>query len=477
MHLQRKFLNFDITGVLGSGSYGDVLSAVDKITGMDVAIKFAKKDVDQWKNSFEPKIQLILDHENICKLYGCISTSRNLVLVLELVRGIDLHKYIRRNGRLSETHARSLFVQMLYGVDYLHSHSIVHRDLKLENIMISGESVKICDFGLSAFYDRSSVLKDYCGTPQCAPPEIMRGIPYVGPEVDIWCLGVILYAMVHGRLPFEDADISLMGRNAILSKMKIDGSLSDELKDLIRRIIEPDRSMRIEIDQIMKHPWINVTREDHRKRIIFIDGKVIERLIEIGFRKEDVLNNITDKNSREYSAYCLVNRKLLSGNLLLVPGEVCLCRPYSIVDLSFMVDEKAAQTHQRRTWRHEILRGMKPIRGGCFLPFLWNRRKMYAVKRDINLSLEMSRILIERSLSAFPKVTFRKKSGYTVHHSNGLLVKIELSEKIPFTTCTLTLAEGSKIEFIDFVVNFILFVSQDGEKDAAINWKGQVFRD
>lgn len=463
MYLQKKFLNFDITGLLGSGSYGDVVLATDNITGMKVAIKFIRKDSDRWKHSLELKIQQILSHRSVCKLYGHINTSRNLVLVLELARGVDLHKYIRRNGKLEESHARTLFIQILHGVDYLHTHSIVHRDLKLENIIADGETVKICDFGLSTFYERSSVLRDYCGTPQCAPPEIMRGIPYVGPEIDIWCLGIILYAMVHGRLPFEEEEIGLSSRHAIISRMSVDESLSNELKDLIRRIIEPDKSIRIEMDELMRHPWVNATREDHRKSIVFIDDNVIESLVEIGFKKEDVLRNIPDKNSKEYSAYCLVSKNPLSGYQV-VPGNIQSCHPYNIIDLNFLIDEKTISNHQRRMWKHEILRGMSPVRDGCLLSLLWGKRKMYLVKRDINLNLKMSKSLVERSLATFPRITFRKKSGYVVHHSSGLVVSMKLTERLPFTACTFILTGGNKIEFVNFVVDFIRFSSQESKE-------------
>ncbi|KAG5860573.1 serine/threonine kinase [Encephalitozoon hellem] len=466
MYLQKKFLNFNITGLLGSGSYGDVVSAIDSITSMKVAIKFIRKDADRWKHGLEPKIQQILNHKNICKLYGYINTSRNLVLVLELVNGMDLHKYIRRYGKLEEDHARALFVQILHGVDYLHTHSIVHRDLKLENIIVHEETAKICDFGLSTFYDRHSVLKDYCGTPQCAPPEIMRGIPYIGPEVDVWCLGIILYAMVHGKLPFESEEIGLSSRHEIISKVEIDESLSNELKDLIRKIIEPDKSMRIGMDQLMRHPWVGTTRENHRKSIVFVDYNVIERLVEIGFKKEEVLRNIPDRSSKEYSAYCLVSRSpsSLSRHHLTAPGSIQQCRPYNIVDLNFITDEETISNHQRRMWKHEILRGMSSVRDGCLFSLLWSRRKIYLVNKDMNLSLAISRSLIESSLATFPKITFRKKSRYVVRHTSGLVVNLELTEKHPFTTCTFTLVGGNKIEFVNFVMDFIGFTSQENKE-------------
>lgn len=467
MCLPTSFLNFNVTGLLGSGTYGDVVSAVDTVTGMDVAIKLPKKGAEG-PRCLEAAIQSVLDHENICKLYECVDAPRGCVLVLELVRGVDLHKYLRRSGRLDEARARMLFVQVAHAVDYLHTHSIVHRDLKLENIMVAGGVAKICDFGLATFYDRTSVLRDYCGTPRCAPPEIMNGVPYIGPEVDVWCLGVILYAMVHGALPFEDGDTRLPSRRAIVSKVRVDGSLTSALKDLLARTLEPDKSTRIGMDQLLMHPWMGTAKHTRKRALAFVDKGVVDGVVAMGFAREDVLRNIPDTCSKEHSAYCLVRRKLQSGHRLLVPGAQP--RPCNVVGLDFMADRQSLYDHRKRAEKHEVLRGMSPARQSCWIPFLPGWRRAYSVRRDMALGLKQAEALVEYVLATFPKATFRasgSKPKYVVSHANGLEICIELSCKAPFTACSFKLAGGSKAEFADFVVEFIRAADAGDEHEAA----------
>lgn len=464
MYVPKRFFNFDIVGVLGSGSYGSVLAAVDYITGTDVAIKFVKKEkaLDGHKFTFEPKIQSVLDHRNICKLYGCLDVSDSLVLILEHVKGIDLHRYLKRHGRMDEEHARTLFIQILDAVDYLHTHSIVHRDLKLENVIVEdGGNVKICDFGLSTLYDKYSVLRDYCGTPQCAPPEIMNGIPYVGPEVDVWCLGVILYAMVHGRLPFEQKDGRSLNKHIVHAKMTVDEMLSSDLRDLIRRLIEPKRTMRIGMDEIARHPWVDVVRTRHRQAIVFVDSSVVGAVAEMEFRREDILKNIIDKESKESAVYSLVERKISLGYR---PGGLCRIIPHHVcdlVDLDFVQNLGSSREHGRKMEIHKILQAMGPVRRrGCLAFLFWGRRRMFVVKRDLNARMEESRTIVERCLLGLQKTAFQRGPKYVVRHPNSVEVVIELVENTPFTTCRFLLASGDRLEFAEFVVDFIHLANQ-----------------
>lgn len=465
MYLPKRFLNFDLGGILGSGSYGKVLAAVDYITGTRVAIKFVRKGqaaIEQ-KTNFEAKIQSLLDHRNICKLYEAISTPKNLVLILELVNGVDLHRYLRKHGRVDEQQARSFFLQMVDAIDYLHAHSIVHRDLKIENVIVeNGGNIKICDFGLSTFYDSSSFLEEYCGTPQCAPPEIINGIPYVGPEVDIWCLGIILYAMVHGRLPFEDESTKSLNRSIFQAKMGMDESLSCELRDLLRKLIEPKRTMRIGMGEIMRHPWVNVTRKEHRRRVIFMDSMITEKIAEMDFKRDFALENVCNTASMEAAVYSLVMRKLstrwYSGTL----GIITPHYSRDVVDLGFVNSSELRYGHRREMEKYRILKSIASIgRGGCF-PFLfWRRRHALVLKKDMNASLKESKGILERCLLRFPKISFKKGSRYLVHHTSGLEVSIELLENNLLTSCCFTLLNGDKLEFVDFIVDFTRLANQD----------------
>lgn len=126
---------------------------------------------------------------------------------MEYAAGGDLFDYILKRGVLAEHESRLLFRQIAMAVYYCHKHQICHRDLKLENILLDQNcNAKIADFGLSNIFDDRRLLKTFCGSPLYASPEIVRGIPYCGPEVDCWCLGVLLYALVYSAMPFDGSN-------------------------------------------------------------------------------------------------------------------------------------------------------------------------------------------------------------------------------------------------------------------------------
>lgn len=142
--------------------------------------------------------------------YEVISTPTHIIIVLEYVGG-ELFDFIVNNGRMAEPRARLLFQQLISGVDYSHRLKIVHRDLKPENVLLDEElNVKIADFGLSNVVTDGEFLQTSCGSPNYAAPEVIRGLRYTGPEVDVWSCGVILYVMLCGRLPFEDPEVNVL---------------------------------------------------------------------------------------------------------------------------------------------------------------------------------------------------------------------------------------------------------------------------
>lgn len=142
--------------------------------------------------------------------YEVISTERHIIIVLEYVGG-ELFDFIVNNGRMAEPQARRLFQQLISGVDYSHRLKIVHRDLKPENVLLDEEhNVKIADFGLSNIVTDGEFLDTSCGSPNYAAPEVIRGLRYTGPEIDVWSCGVILYVMLCGRLPFEDPEVAVL---------------------------------------------------------------------------------------------------------------------------------------------------------------------------------------------------------------------------------------------------------------------------
>jgi serine/threonine protein kinase len=158
---------------------------------------------------------------------------------------------------LSEDAAREKFWQIISAVDYLHKNKICHRDLKAENLLLdSNYDIKLADFGFSNFYEKDSLLNTYCGSPPYAAPEIFEGREYIGPQVDIWSLGVVLYVLVCGVLPFEGANLQILRDRVLSGRIRIPFFLSQECENLIRRMLTLDPTKRPTIDQIKKHKWM-----------------------------------------------------------------------------------------------------------------------------------------------------------------------------------------------------------------------------
>lgn len=448
MYLPKKVLNLDITGVLGSGSFGTIAAASDSITGTRVALKFVKKT--QAPEAMEPHIQALLEHRGICRLYGCLENAADLILVLECVRGVDLSRYLRIHGKLEEHRARMLFIQMLHAVDYLHAHSIVHRDLKLDNVILDAEHIKICDFGFATFYSDAQLLEDYCGTPQYAPPEIVNGVPYIGPEVDMWCLGIILYAMVHGCLPF-DQDSTDASTHVMQSRVEVDEHLSPTLVDLIRRLLDPNRATRMRLDQAAAHPWTNTARKRHRRDVVFIDNAVVDLLCTLGIRRKDVLNNLSSSSSRECAMYALVREKMMRGynahTFCIIPQHSC-----DLIDLAFVDSLESCAAHYRSRERHRMLESIASTRTGC-LSLCWHGQ-LY-MRRSINADLHSARATLEKSLLGLSKAFSYRASVYTVFHSNSLQITVELAASSASTTCTFTLVKGDRLDFAQFLTDIV----------------------
>lgn len=184
-------------------------------------------------------------------------------MVLEFVDGGELFGVITANGKLTEVAAVTYLRQILAGVGYCHSLNICHRDLKPENILLTGDGqIKIADFGMAALHQSPEhQLKTSCGSPHYAAPEVVGGVTYRGDKADIWSIGVILYATLAGKLPF-DADASEKGwMDDLLKKIRrgsyhMPSGLSPEMCDLIWRLLQVKPKDRITMSQIWRHPAV-----------------------------------------------------------------------------------------------------------------------------------------------------------------------------------------------------------------------------
>ena len=203
-------------------------------------------------------IMKLIEHPNIMRLYDVWETSTELYLILEYVEGGELFDYICENGRLSTSEALGYFQQIIAAVDYCHHFNIAHRDLKPENLLLDGnKNIKVADFGMAAWQKSSSngMLRTACGSPHYAAPEVIAGTPYNGSASDIWSCGIILFALLAGRLPFDDDDLATLLERVKIAKFEVPSHIDRQAKHLISRMLEKDVQKRITMPEILVHPF------------------------------------------------------------------------------------------------------------------------------------------------------------------------------------------------------------------------------
>ncbi|EDQ92625.1 uncharacterized protein MONBRDRAFT_30993 [Monosiga brevicollis MX1] len=246
---------------IGKGSFGKVKRAEHAITGHVVAIKIINRDkvksqdmLDKIKR--EIQILKLFRHPHIIRLYQVVTSPSDIFMIMEHVSGGELFNYILRRRLLPEDEARRFFQQIISGVDYCHRHMVVHRDLKPENLLLDENlNVKIADFGLSNVMTDGEFLRTSCGSPNYASPQVISGLLYAGPEVDVWSCGVILYVLICGKLPFDDDHLPTLFRKIRKGVFQIPSHMSEGARDLVTQMLNVDPIKRITIDKIREHPW------------------------------------------------------------------------------------------------------------------------------------------------------------------------------------------------------------------------------
>ncbi|XP_033365694.1 serine/arginine repetitive matrix protein 2 isoform X3 [Bombus vosnesenskii] len=261
-HKRKLKQRFDIIKKLGQGTYGKVQLGINKETGQEVAIKTIKKckietEADLIRIRREIQIMSSVQHPNIIHIYEVFENREKMVLVMEYAAGGELYDYLSERKVLTEHEARRIFRQIATAVFYCHKHKICHRDLKLENILLDQVgNAKIADFGLSNVFDEQRLLNTFCGSPLYASPEIVKGTPYHGPEVDCWSLGVLLYTLVYGAMPFDGSNFKRLVKQISQSdyfEPKKPSPASPLIKDMLT--VCPAR--RADIERICTHWWVN----------------------------------------------------------------------------------------------------------------------------------------------------------------------------------------------------------------------------
>ncbi|XP_030275224.1 NUAK family SNF1-like kinase 2 [Sparus aurata] len=252
---------YEFLETLGKGTYGKVKKAKER-SGRLVAIKSIRKEKIKDEQDLvhirrEIEIMSTLCHPHIITIYEVFENKDKIVIVMEYASRGDLYDYICDKRNISEREARHFFRQIVSAVHYCHQNGIVHRDLKLENILLDGNgNVKIADFGLSNLYQRGEYLQTFCGSPLYASPEIVNGRPYRGPEVDTWSLGVLLYTMVHGTMPFDGHNHKTLVQQISTGNYRKPTNPSDAC-GLIRWMLMVNPERRATIEEIAVHWWLN----------------------------------------------------------------------------------------------------------------------------------------------------------------------------------------------------------------------------
>ncbi|CCM02446.1 uncharacterized protein FIBRA_04545 [Fibroporia radiculosa] len=258
---------------IGKGSSGRVRIARHIKTGQYAAVKIVSKnallnsrvslhslgdEAERILHSIEREIVImkLIEHPNIMRLYDVWETSSELYLILEYVEGGELFDYLCNKGRLSSAEALEYFQQIITAVHYCHRFNIAHRDLKPENLLLDrNKNIKVADFGMAAWQGRGDLLRTACGSPHYAAPEVIMGQAYDGSYSDIWSCGIILYALLAGRLPFDHEDLPTLLEKVKIGTFTMPVDIDPRAKDLINKMLQKDVSKRITIPDILRHPF------------------------------------------------------------------------------------------------------------------------------------------------------------------------------------------------------------------------------
>lgn len=257
------FGKYEMGKLLGQGTFAKVYKAKNLVTQERVAIKAIHKDHVKKKGLIEQikreiSVMHLVKHPNIVELKEVMATKSKVFFVMEYVRGGELFAKLQQ-GKLKEDLARKYFQQLISAVDFCHSRGVSHRDLKPENLLLDENGdLKVSDFGLSALPEQhwnDGLLHTQCGTPAYVAPEVLRKKGYDGAKADIWSCGVILFVLLAGYLPFQNANLMKMYVKIFKAEYEFPPWISPEARRLISKLLVVDPERRITIPHIRQNPW------------------------------------------------------------------------------------------------------------------------------------------------------------------------------------------------------------------------------
>ncbi|KAL8588764.1 MAP/microtubule affinity-regulating kinase 3 [Nucella lapillus] len=349
---------------IGKGNFAKVKLAKHVPTGKEVAIKIIDKtqlNPSSLQKLFrEVRIMKMLDHPNIVKIFEVIETEKTLYLVMEYASGGEVFDYLVAHGRMREKEARAKFRQIVSAVQYCHQKHIVHRDLKAENLLLDGDmNIKIADYGFSNEFVPGNKLDTFCGSPPYAAPELFQGKKYDGPEVDVWSLGVILYTLVSGSLPFDGQNLKelrerVLGESTgylstcrqtvktssksswfsiiimivmtcrscelrervLRGKYRIPFYMSTDCENLLKKFLVLNPLKRLSLENIMKDRWINMGYEESELKPFKesskdnLDRGRIDMMVNMGYNRKEIEDSLRLQRYDDiHACYLLLGRR------------------------------------------------------------------------------------------------------------------------------------------------------------------------
>lgn len=310
---------YELEKTIGKGNFAVVKLATHIVTKTKVAIKIIDKtalDEENLTKIFrETAILKKLRHPHITRLYQLMETDQTIYMVTEYASKGEIFDHLVAKGRMSETEAKRIFRQIVSAVGYCHAQGVVHRDLKAENLLLDHNmNIKLADFGFSNQFTEDVQLSTWCGSPPYAAPELFKGLKYDGPKADIWSLGVVLYVLVCGSLPFDGTTLHALRNIVIEGKFRIPYFMTQECEHLIRHMLVVEPEKRLSLPSIQNHLWLRGTEllDTGPEKETHLNNTVIEHMLQLpGMTRVMILQSLKSNSfDHIYAIYSLLLDKL-----------------------------------------------------------------------------------------------------------------------------------------------------------------------